>query len=152
MSDLYLDEWHTYETIVKIVGTKHYIRFIISSETSFVIGFHLSTHRDYPKDIFLLSVTIQLGKPSTVVSNRYSAYKITVKSIFDDAKHICVKSLKDAISNNLMNTYFNRQFKAWHKTKQGFYSFKNANSLISGLFSSLALSVPILPQIQLLFQ
>ena len=36
------DEGHADETVVKIAGVTHYIRFIIDSKTSFVIGFHLS--------------------------------------------------------------------------------------------------------------
>ena len=34
------------------------------------------------------------------------------------------------ISNNLIEC-FNKQFKAWYKTKQGFSSFESANNLIS---------------------
>lgn len=62
--------------------------------------------------------------------NCYSAYKVPVKSIFDGAKHIRVQSFKDDISNNLIEC-FNKQFKAWYKTKQGFSSFESANNLIS---------------------
>jgi len=61
---------------------------------------------------------------------RYSAYKVPVKSLFDDVKHIRVESFKDDISNNLIEC-FNKQFKAWYKTKQGFPSFRSANNLIS---------------------
>ncbi len=52
-----------------------------------------------------------------------------IKSIFD-VTHICVESFKDDISNNLIES-FNKQFKAWYKTKQGFNSFDSANNLIS---------------------
>ncbi len=38
--------------------------------------------------------------------------------------------VKDDISNNLIEC-FNKQFKAWYKTKQGFSSFESANNLIS---------------------
>lgn len=31
------DEWHADETVVKILGKKYYIWFIIDSETSFVL-------------------------------------------------------------------------------------------------------------------
>ena len=91
--DLNSDEWHADETVVKIAGVKHYIWFIIDSETSFVIGFHLSPHRDSPQAVSLFSEVVQLGKPSAIVSDRYSAYKVPVKSIFDGAKHIRVQSL-----------------------------------------------------------
>ena len=40
------DEWHADETVVKILGKKHYIWFIVDSETRFVLGFHLSPHRN----------------------------------------------------------------------------------------------------------
>ena len=91
--DLNSDEWHADETVVKIAGVKHYIWIIIDSETSFVIGFHLSPHRDSPQAVSLFSEVVQLGKPSAIVSDRYSAYKVPVKSIFDGAKHIRVQSL-----------------------------------------------------------
>ena len=128
--DLNSDEWHADETVIKIAGVKHYIWFIIDSETRFVIGFHLSPHRDSPQAVSLFSEAVKLGKPSAVVSDRYSAYKVPVKSIFDGAKHIRVQSFKDDISNNLIEC-FNKQFKAWYKTKQGFSSFESANNLIS---------------------
>ena len=53
-----------------------------------------------------------------------------VKSLFDGVKHIRVESFKDDISNNLIEC-FNKQFKAWYKTKQGFSSYASANNLIS---------------------
>lgn len=79
--DLNFDEWHADETVVKIAGVKHYIWFIIDSETRFVIGFHLSPHRDSPQAVSLFSEVVKLGKPSAIVSDRYSAYKVPVKSI-----------------------------------------------------------------------
>ena len=128
--DLNSDEWHADETVVKIAGVKHYIWFIIYSETRFVIGFHLSPHRDSPQAVSMFGEAVKLGKPSAIVSDRYSAYKVPVKSIFDGAKHIRVQSFKDDNSNNLIEC-FNKQFKAWYKTKQGFSSFESANNLIS---------------------
>ena len=41
-----------------------------------------------------------------------------------------VESFRDDITNNLIEC-FNKQFKAWYKTKQGFSSFSSANNLIS---------------------
>jgi transposase-like protein/rubredoxin len=128
--DLNSDEWHTDETVVKIAGVKHYLWFVIDSETRFIIGFHLSPHRDSPQAFSLLSQAAKHGKPSAVVSDRYSAYNVPVKSIFKDVRHIRVQSFKDDISNNLIEC-FNKQFKAWYKTKQGFSSFSSANNLIS---------------------
>ena len=93
-------------------------------------GFHLSPHRDSPQAVSLFSEAVKLGKPSAVVSDRYLAYKVPVKAVFDGAKHIRVQSFKDDISNNLIEC-FNKQFKAWYKTKQGFSSFESANNLIS---------------------
>ena len=101
----------TIATALKIAGVKHYIWFIIDSETRFVIGFHLSPHRDSPQAVSLFSEAVKLGKPSVIVSDRYSAYNVPVKSIFDGAKHIRVQSFKDDISNNLIER-FNKQFKA----------------------------------------
>ena len=128
--DLNSDEWHSDETVVKIAGVKHYIWFVVDSETRFVIGFHLSPHRDSPQAVAVLNEAKTLGKPGAIVSDRYSAYKVPVKSLLPDVRHIRVKSFKDDISNNLIEC-FNKQFKAWYKTKQGFSSFKSANNLIS---------------------
>jgi len=123
------DEWHADETVVKINGIKHYIWFIIDSETRFVLGFHLSPHRDSPQAFTLLNSVKSLGKPGAIVSDRYAAYKIPVKSIMN-VPHIRVESFKDDISNNLIEA-FNNRFKAWYKTKRGFDSFDSANNLIS---------------------
>jgi transposase-like protein len=128
--DLNSDEWHADETVVKIAGIKHYIWFVIDSETRFVIGFHLSPHRDSQQAVSVFSKVKEYGKPSTIVSDRYSAYTVPVKSLFDNVKHIRVESFKDDISNNLIEC-FNKQFKAWYKTKQGFSSSASANNMIS---------------------
>lgn len=128
--DLNSDEWHADETVVKISGVKHYIWFVVDSETRFVIGFHLSPHRDSPQAVSVLHEAQKQGKPAAIVSDRYSAYKAPVKSLFDGVKHIRVESFKDDISNNLIEC-FNKQFKAWYKTKQGFSSFASANNLIA---------------------
>jgi len=71
-----------------------------------------------------------MGNPQAIVSDRYSAYKLPIKSILPKAEHIRVESFKDDISNNLIEC-FNKQFKAWYKTKQGFAEFTAANNLIS---------------------
>ena len=125
------DEWHADETVVKISGKKHYIWFIVDAETRFVLGFHLSPHRDSPQAFALMNAVKDLGTTTAVVSDRYSAYKVPVKSVLGhDVKHIRVQSFKDDISNNLIES-FHHQFKAWYKTKQGFNSFDSANNLIS---------------------
>lgn len=54
MLDFSSDEWHMDETVVKIAGKKHYLWLIVDSETRFVIGFHLSPHRDSPQAFSLL--------------------------------------------------------------------------------------------------
>lgn len=130
MLDFNSDEWHMDETVVKIAGVRHYLWLIMDSETRFVIGFHLSPHRDSPQAFSLLTEAAVHGTPDALVSDRYSAYKVPSKSVFDKAKHIRVESFKDDISNNLIEC-FNKQFKAWYKTKQGFSSFQTANNLIS---------------------
>ena len=128
--DLNSDEWHTDETVVKVAGVKHYIWFVVDSETRFIIGYHLSPHRDSPQAVSLLHEARKRGKPAAIVSDRYSAYKVPVKSLFEGVTHIRVQSFKDDIPNNLIEC-FNKQFKAWYKTKQGFSSFHSANNLIS---------------------
>lgn len=128
LMDFNSDEWHADETVVKILGHKYYIWFIIDSETRFVLGFHLSPHRDSPQAFRLFNSVKQFGKPNAIVSDRYSAYKVPVKSIFG-VKHIRVESFKDDISNNVIEA-FNKQFKYWYKTRYGFNSFESANSMI----------------------
>jgi transposase-like protein len=123
------DEWHADETVVKIRGVKYYLWLIVDSETRFVLGFHLSRHRDSPQAFSLLNSVKRLGKPGAVVTDRYSAYKVPVKAVLG-VKHIRVRSFSDDITNNLIEC-FNKQFKAWYKTKQGFASFDSANNLIS---------------------
>ena len=130
MLDLNSDEWHADETVVKVAGVKHYLWFVIDSETRFIIGYHLSPHRDSPQAVSVLHEAQKRGKPQSIVSDRYSAYKVPIKSLFDGVRHIRVESFKDDISNNLIEC-FNKQFKAWYKTKQGFSSFDSANNLIS---------------------
>ena len=126
--DFNSDEWHADETVVKIKGVKHYIWFIIDSETRFVLGFHLSPHRDSPQAFSLFDSVKDYGKPNAIVSDRYSAYKVPTKSIFG-VRHIRVASFKDDISNNVIEA-FNKQFKYWYKTRYGFNSFESANSMI----------------------
>lgn len=122
------DEWHSDETIVKIAGVKYYIWFVIDSETRFVLGFHLSRHRDSPQAFSLFEHVKQFGTPNSIVTDRYSAYNVPAKSILG-VNHIRVESFKADISNNLIEA-FHKQFKTWYKTKQGFNSFDSANSLI----------------------
>jgi len=128
--DLNSDEWHTDETVVKINGLKHYLWFVVDSETRFIVGFHLSPYRDSPQAFSVLHDAAGYGNPGAVVSDRYAAYKVPVKSLFNGVEHIRGESFKDDISNNLIEC-FNKQFKAWYKTKQGFSSFDSANNLIS---------------------
>jgi transposase-like protein/rubredoxin len=123
------DEWHADETVVKIRGMKYYLWLIVDSETRFVLSFHLSRHRDSPQAFSLLNSVKHLGKPGAIVTDRYSAYKVPVKAVLG-VKHIRVQSFSDDITNNLIEC-FNKQFKAWYKTKQGFASFDSANNLIA---------------------
>lgn len=124
------DEWHIDETVVKIAGIKYYIWFIIDAETRFVIDFHLSPFRNATQAFCLLNSAKKTGLPISIVSDRYAAYNIPVKSVMPNAKHIKVQSFKDDISNNLIES-FHHQFKAWYKTKQGFNSFDSANNLLA---------------------
>ena len=68
------DEWHADETVVKISGKKYYVWFIIDSETRFVLGFHLSPHRDSPQAFSLFDSVKQYGKPNAIVTDRYLIY------------------------------------------------------------------------------
>lgn len=123
------DEWHADETVVKIQGRKYYLWLILDSETRFVLGFHLDCHRDSPQAFTILEAVKPMGTPQAIVSDRYFAYQMPVKTLHG-VKHIRVESFHDDITNNLIEC-FNKQFKAWYKTKQGFSSFASANNLIS---------------------
>lgn len=124
------DEWHGDETYVKISGVNYYLWFVVDSETRFVIGFNLSPRRDSPSAVSVISEVANHGSPESFVTDRYRAYKVPVKAFLPNATHIQVESFKDDISINLIEC-FNKQFKAWYKTKQGFSSFSHANNLIS---------------------
>uniref|UniRef100_UPI0018C6AC48 DDE-type integrase/transposase/recombinase n=1 Tax=Pectinatus frisingensis TaxID=865 RepID=UPI0018C6AC48 len=91
------DEWHANETVVKIRGMKYYLWLVVDSETRFVLGFHLSKYRDSPQAFSLLNSIKHLGKPRAVVTDRYSAYKIPVKTVLN-VKHIRVHSFSDDIT------------------------------------------------------
>jgi len=123
------DEWHADETVVKIQGVKYYLWLILDSETRFVLGFHLDRHRDSPQAFTILEAVKPMGTPQAIVSDRYFAYQMPVKTLHG-VRHIRVESFHDDITNNLIEC-FNKQFKAWYKTKQGFSSFASANNLIS---------------------
>lgn len=123
------DEWHADETVVKIQGEKYYLWLILDSETRFVLGFHLDRHRDSPQAFTILEAVKPLGTPQAIVSDRYFAYQMPVKTLYG-VGHIRVESFRDDLTNNLIEC-FNKQFKAWYKTKQGFSSFTSANNLIS---------------------
>lgn len=126
--DFNSDEWHADETVVKISGKKYYIWFIIDSETRFILGFHLSPHRDAAQAFTLFNDVQQHGTPNAIVTDRYAAYEVPTKAVFG-VKHIRVESFKDDISNNVIEA-FNKQFKYWYKTRYGFKSFDSANAMI----------------------
>ena len=72
------DECHADETVVKISGKKYYVWFIIDSETRFVLGFHLSPHRDSPQAFSLFDsvkqfVWLKLGKCSIRKQDNFAA-------------------------------------------------------------------------------
>ena len=127
--DFNSDEWHADETVVKINGVKHYLWFIIDSETRFVLGFHLSPRRTSPNAFALFQSVKHLGKPNAVITDRYYAYNVPSKAVLE-VPHIKVESFKAEMNNNLIEC-FNKQFKAWYKTKNGFCNFDSANNLIS---------------------
>lgn len=130
MMNLHSDEWHADETVIKINDKKYYVWFIIDSGNRFVLGFHLSPHRNSTQANSLLSYAANMGKPSAVISDRYYAYNIPVKFFFPNAEHIRVQRFQDDITNNLIES-FNNRFKSWYKTKRGFRSSQSANATIS---------------------
>ena len=128
LMDFNSDEWHADETVVKIKGKKHYLWFVVDAETRFVLGFYLGDRSSTSAHAVIKQVS-KLGKPQSVVTDRYKAYKQAVKTHLPNAKHIRVQSFDDDISNNLQES-FNKTFKAWYKTKCGFDSYRNAYAMI----------------------
>ena len=61
-----------------------------------------------------------MGTPQAIVSDRYFAYQMPVKTLHG-VKHIRVQNFRDDIINNLIEC-FNKQFKAWYKTKPVSYT------------------------------
>lgn len=123
--DLNSDEWHADETVVKIAGVKHYIWFIIDSETSFVIGFHLSPHRDSPQAVSLFSEAVQLGKRQrlfqTVIQPtrfRLSLF-LTVRSTFA----------------------FKAYYQLWGKPQTFYYHFEDIYALLKWMLEAEAIEV-----------
>jgi transposase-like protein len=123
------DEWHADETVVKIKGQKYYIWLIVDSETRFCLGFHLTKSREESSAMSLFKSVNGLGSANALVSDRLPSYNVPVKICFPNSLHIKVKDFKDDISNNLIES-FNKTFKSWYNTKQGFNSFESANNLI----------------------
>lgn len=123
------DEWHADETIVKIQGKKYDLWLILDSETRFVLGFHLDRHRDSPQAFTILEAVKDPGSPRAIVSDRYFAYQMPAKMLHG-GEHIRIEIFNNDITNNLMEC-FNKQFKAWCKTKQGFSSFSPTSNPIS---------------------
>ena len=127
--DFNSDEWHADETVVFINGVKHWLWFIVDSETRFILGYHLTPYRNSPQAFTLFHNAKDLGKPNALVSDRLRSYNVAVKAVLG-VKHIQVASFQDDISNNLIEC-FNKQFKAWYKTKNGFCDFDSANNMIA---------------------
>jgi len=128
LMDFNSDEWHADETVVKIRGKKHYLWFVVDSETRFVLGFYLGDRSSISANK-LFSEVKHLGKPQSVVTDRWKAYRIAMKANFPGVKHIRVEDFDDWISNNLIES-FNKTFKAWYKTKYGFDSKHSALAMI----------------------
>lgn len=114
------DEWHADETVVKIQGVKHYLWLIVEAETRFMLGFHLSPHRDSSQAFTLLHSVKALGKPQAIVTDRYNAYKAPVKA-FGNVRHIRVQSFGDDITNNLISMFV------------FFHNFVRPHSALNGL-------------------
>ena len=123
------DEWHADETVVKIRGVKYYLWLIVDSETRFVLGFHLSQHRDSPQAFSLLNSVKHLWQAR---SRRHRPLQR-----LQSPREGCAgrqtypgPELPRRHTNNLIEC-FNKQFKAWYKTKQEFASFDSASNLIA---------------------
>ena len=98
------DEWHADETVIKIRGEKYYLWLILDSETRFVLGFHLDRHRDSPQAFTVLNAAKPLGTPQAIVSDRYPAYRMPVKTLYG-VRHIRVESFRDDVTNNLIECF-----------------------------------------------
>lgn len=128
------DEWHADETVINILGKRHYIWTLIDSETRFVIAYHLSPSREASEAFALFNYAKnKFGQPPSIVSDRLPSYTFPVKSVFPDAQHIKVQKFSDDITNNLIESFFSK-FKAHHKAHRGLKSFDSVNNLLSAFF------------------
>ena len=105
------------------------VGLVLNSLTTFCLGFRLDGQRDGTEDCTKREAWNLMRTPQASVSARYVAYQMPVETLLG-VQHIRVESFHDDITNNLIEC-FNKQFKAWYKTKQGFSSFASANNLIS---------------------
>lgn len=129
LMDFNSDEWHADETVIKIRGKKHYLWFVVDSETRFVLGFFLGDRSSVSAHA-VMSQVCKLGKPLSIVTDNWDAYIMAIKKHLPSCKHIRVEDFDDWISNNLIES-FNKTFKAWYKTKCGFNSYRSAHAMIS---------------------
>ncbi|KGG79396.1 integrase, partial [Caloranaerobacter azorensis H53214] len=123
------NKWHVDETVVFINGKKYYLWVVIDSDTRMIVAYHLSPYRNSSEAFKVLNEAKNLGNPKAIVTDRLPSYNIPVKVLFSSSEHIKVKSFKDDISNNLIESFF-KTFKDWYKSKKGFNSFNSANNLI----------------------
>ena len=101
------DEWHANETVIKVNCKKHYVWFIIDTETRFVLGFHISPHRNSPQANSLFSYATNMCETSAIVSDGYYAYNVHFKSFSQIINTFVFKVFKMiliTISSNLLIT------------------------------------------------
>lgn len=130
--NLYSDEWHADETVVKINGIKYYLWVLLDSETRVVISFHLSPYRDSQQAYALFSKACSLTNclPKTIITDRLDSYNQAIASLYPHATHYPYNGFKDSLNNNFIES-FNKTFKAWYKVKKGFKNFNSALDLIT---------------------
>ena len=112
------DEWHADDPAVKMQGETYSRWLILGSVTRFVPGFHLNRRRNSPQ-VFAILDKDSSGhcKRQLLWPAGYSLRPCMGFSISGSRRY--------GITNNLIEC-FNRQFKAWYGTKQGFSTFASA--------------------------
>lgn len=95
----------TDETIVKFTGVRHYLWFVVDSETRFIVGFHLSPHRDSLQDLSLLNgESPMVGHPLSYLTATAPTRCPSHLSLMAVPDNVRVQSFKDDISNNLIKS------------------------------------------------
>jgi len=103
--DLNSDEWHADETVVKIAGVKHYIWFVVDSETRFIVGLHLSPYRNSSQAVSVLHEARKQGNPAPLSLIGTVLIKCLLNQYLTKWNTFGLKALKMIFPITLLNAF-----------------------------------------------